>query len=248
MINKFINTIRKYLGSFERAELNEPEEDQTKLNTTPFDLRQVFSDIRIDYNSEIEEPPNFNSESNFHILLVDDNKGALALLEMDIEAILGHRQAMFPEQFVEKKLNIFNKIIKKYNITFEIQAIGGDYAPYSVYKKLLSSEEYRIDFAIIDIIYGTVVYDKDKPLKIDGIDLAKVIRKINPEAEIILFTGSDLLPSSKEYKKIIELFGEKFLETNLLFKSPDYNARLLFFIKRIKMAFGRHLKSLRGKS
>lgn len=250
IIQKLINNLKdyiSYLKSFfqfkKLVPVSKTQSDSTTPDsTTPFELRQVFSEIRIDYDTDIKEPPNFNKEDDFHILLIDDNRGALALLEMDIDTILGNNRTITVGPDLEEDLVSFKEIILNHNITFEVQKIGGDYAPFSIYKKLMNSYDYRIDFAVIDIIYGTIVYDKDKPLKIDGIDLAKKIKEINPNAEIILFTGSNLTPLSVEYKKIIEFFDKDFMKTNLIFKTPDYNKRLIFFMKELKISIKKYLK------
>lgn len=218
----------------------EPENfEYFKEMTTPYELRQVFMEDRIDYD-EIECPPDFKEDDNFHIVLADDNAGSLALLEIDLEIIIGNTNL---KSIGIESLDVLEDFQKHLNSksNFEIQKVGGDYATYSIFRKVERHPEYRIDFAIIDIIFGGVVYKDDKPLRIDGIYLAKAILEKNPDAEVILFTGSDLNFNSKEYLDIIKLFGKDFLKTNVVFKTPNFEDRLQNFTVKMNRAYQLHL-------
>jgi len=204
--------------------------------TTPYELRQVFQENRVDYD-EIDCPPDFKNEDDFHIILADDNQGALALLEIDLEIILGQSRIETLSDELTEVLDDFDKELLGAGIKFEVQKVGGDYAPYSIYRKIENYPNYRIDFAIIDIIFGGLVYRNDKPLRVDGIALAKYLHEVNPNTKIILFTGSDLSKTSKEYKDIVRYFGESFLKTNVVFKNPNFESRIFQFVEIFKKSF-----------
>jgi len=218
-------------------ELNNLEK-QSGPKTSPFELRQIYKEDRIKFHT-IESIQNYDSQNDFHILIADDNQGALALLEIDLDMIMGASPIISQDKSIKNQVKNLIKSIEKTNISLDFQKVGGDFATYSVYKKLLEDSDFRIDFAVIDIIFGGIVYKDNRPFKIDGIDLAEFILKRNPDAEVILFTGSSLSKQSLEYQKIVKTFGKGFLENNIQFKTPDFDSRLRFFINHLTKAFNR---------
>ncbi len=228
--------LRKILSYF--SEVPEIRSALDKTLTTPYELRQVFQENRINYN-DIDCPPDFNNPGDFHIIISDDNQGALALLEIDLEIILGQSKLdNLSDELMDVIYKMDQKILKQ-DLHFEIQKVGGNYAPYSIYRKVELDSDYRVDLAIIDIIFGGLVYKNDKPLRIDGIALARYLKEKNPNIEVVLFTGSDLEKTSKEYKDIVRYFGLDFLKTNVVYKNPNFEKRIFNFITLFKKACSR---------
>jgi len=149
-------------------------------------------------------------EEDKTMIIVDDNYGAAKLIEEDIEKL-----------DISKKTHSF--------------VITDDYAPYRIQKTCDTEtpELCEIDYAIIDIVFGTSILKDGEMLFLDGIDLAAYLFNKNPNVKLCLFTGCNLDANySKEREKIVLLLGENFLENNVLDKTPNDEVRI-DFLKRI---------------
>jgi len=234
MENNIFKKIKKVIQGFINNVYNEDLVEEKHIpKTTPFELRQIYRENRVDWNS-IETIHNYDSDNDFHILIADDNQGALALLEIDLDMLMGTSKIASDNKIIKKEVIELIRTIEKENISLDFLKVGGDFAPYSIYKKLEDDSNFRVDFAVIDIIFGGIVYKDNSPIKIDGIDLAAYILDKNPEAVIILFTGSSLSKNSLEYQKIHQKLGESFFDNNIQLKTPNFDERLTFFIKHLK--------------
>lgn len=248
MIAKLRKTFKDFKNAFnlktkkdcDVCETEDVEHDPEFRQTMPYELRQIFNNDRISFQ-DIDLPPNFNSQEDFHIILSDDNAGALALMEIDLEIILGSAKIPQLKQETIEKFESLRNLIHKNPRIFDVQKLGGNYAPYSICRKLELDPTYRVDFAVIDIVFGGLVYDEDQPIILDGARLAKRILESNPKAEVVLFTGCNLNAGDEVYEYILENLGEDFLNNNIIFKNPDFANRLTTYTNLIKKAYTSYL-------
>lgn len=163
------------------------------------------------------------------LLIIDDYAAVTNLIKKDLNII--------SEKNFRKQLNIKTiKMIDTLNIKLEdIETciVTGELAPYIVYK---TCEEYEcaFDYAIIDILFGDFVIKDGIKIYFDGISVAKLLKKINPNIKIVLFTGCYLDNYyNKEEKRIRDELGEDYITSKILIKTEDLDTRLQFFIEKL---------------
>ncbi len=99
--------------------------------------------------------------------------------------------------------------------TFNIILSTGSFAGFTV-KQFLENEDIKIDIALLDITLGGVI----EGVEYDGVDIAIILKKYNPDCVIRFVTGHTLNRHNPEIFKFIKkfesFFDVKIDETKLL--------------------------------
>ena len=203
----------------------------------PKELDIIFNKKTIQYD-DIKPTASFD-EKKFNILILDDNPGAVELINFEIDVILKKKKIVstMTSKTRLKNTEIIKDLIESNNIDIDIQKISGNYALFKL-DKLFEKESPRIDYAIIDIVFGGIIIKDNNKYILNGIDIAKKIKEINPKVNIILFTGCDLEINESLKATIIESFGTDFYNNNVIIKSP-------LFCNRLRKYSAELIKSLR---
>jgi len=147
-------------------------------------IRQLPDSIKKEVDKIIAEYEKMLKNDKPILLIIDDNIGLISLIE-DIIEIHG----------LENKINVLK--------------IYSSYAGFIF--KILEKRfgKIKIDYAVIDITYGGVMFHPEKGnVKYEGIMVFKEIYKHNPDLKFFFYTGNNLNPYVYSSKKIIESFKE----------------------------------------
>ena len=250
MFDKIIDFIKKDLHVEELKNIFKKNNNYDKLlkttekliNTTKneiYDINQLEIELKREFLSEALD--NFDTikcsgKHQFCFLFADDNQNSIKLMKNDLNYIFKKPSLITNEIFDEKIIKIRDQLFKKIkNIDFELILAQGDYAPYSIIKSI---KNIKIDYAMLDIIFGGIILYKDKTYIFDGIDIAECILKNNPKAIILFYTGCNLSENSEEYNKIQKLSQNYPDQIFITDKDINDEAR----IKKIIKSFEQFLK------
>jgi len=136
-----------------------------------------------------------------NIIIIDDNKGMINFLKVDIEQMM--QTGEIP------KVNIF--------------LFDTPYAVFELEVFLLENPNIKFDYAIIDITYGGRRLGSDgRNIVYTGIDALRLIHGTNKDLKYLLFTGNNLNRSIKANDILIKKYieeNDRNIEDVLLFKT-----------------------------
>jgi CheY-like chemotaxis protein len=131
----------------------------------------------------------------------------------------------------EKEFIEFLKRYKEidYSVTyFETERCGFEFL------KSLSEYKGKIDYAIVDITFGSLLIDEnEKMVSLDGIDVAVKIRERYPDAKILFNTGYDLSDPDNSQAHKIKILGEKIGNFRYTLKSINPYERLCDIVEML---------------
>ena len=88
---------------------------------------------------------------------------------------------------------IVDELMSKINsIHVNIITASSDYAAFSVKEFINNPNHCKIDIAFLDISLGGICFEDNTLIEMDGIDIAEMLWKDNPSAEIRFITGHTL--------------------------------------------------------
>ncbi len=219
MIKKILNFIKKDLQINEIKKLFKKNKEQNYnkllnttqklIDTTKSEIKEI-DELSFELKKELlknalqkYEKLNYSKNHKYYFLLADDNSNSIKLMLNDLNYIFKKPSLITNEIHNEKIIQKRDKLYEKIkNLDFETIIAQGDTAPYSIIKSL---DNIKIDYAILDIIFGGVLVYKNRTYIFDGIDIAECILKNNPNAVILFYTGCNLSENSEEYNKIQKL-------------------------------------------
>ena len=212
---KYIIKIYKYIKRLIKNELSdtpskvETEEIDTDTTDDNSSVVQVnkFSNIKL---KDVSDVTYLAEDSDNNLLIMDDVAITMSLYKIS---------------FKNMTRDHFYNIIDHVTIA---TALGSN-AGLVAYKYLL---EHEINFAIIDITIGQIVYTDDNSIiEIDGIDIAIEIWNRYPKAKIVFVTAHSLNRDNKKlnyyFNKFEEMTGKK-IENYYINKNDLNRTKLLY--------------------
>ena len=215
--------------------LIESTKNQTKILDD--DIKYTIEELKKTLNN-LEKKKKFKiykCDANYCFLLADDNPSSLLLMENDLKYILGLpsfvEEEIKNEKIICERENIISKIsyLEKFNFNYQIIKATGELAPFNLILSMLNG--LKIDYAVLDIIFGGIIESNGKPLFLDGIDVAEYILENNNKAVIIFYTGCDLNEITEEYNKYKDLENKFRNRVFLVDKDINDENRIKIFLK-----------------
>ena len=169
--------------------------------------------------------------NNKKLLIADDNGEVARVVKSTIESMLNKK---FSSKISFETISMVDKISLAPK-DLDVIAVTDELAPYRIIKSCKIDECFcKLDYAVVDIMFGTFVIKDEKKIYYDGIDVVHFLHQINPNIKTCLFTGCSVGSEfSKEREKIIELLGEDYLKNNVLVKTTYLEERVKFFAKAL---------------
>lgn len=196
-INNYNNRIYRDETTKDRECVLEPRGTPIMNSTNLFEERlKDIDDIDLDHYRYPEERGNPKAEKS--VLVLDD---------------LGFMVSLYH--------NIFNKIDRTYNVDSRkdfkyLWATDQDCACKVL--KYIDNDEVRIDYALLDITLGHVNRTRTgKPIELDGVDIALILLKRNPNMKFKFITAHSL----NRYQKTLQIYFDKF-EKNTKLNIDNY--------------------------
>jgi hypothetical protein len=226
----------------------ESTKNQTKILDD--DIKCTIEELKKTLNN-LEKRKKFKiykCDANYCFLLADDNPSSLLLMENDLKYILGLpsfvEEEIKSEKIIQERKNIISKIsyLKKDNFNFKIIKASGDLAPFNLIFSLLNG--LKIDYAILDIIFGGIIENNGKPLFLDGIDVAEYILNNNPRSIIVFYTGCDLNEITEEYNKFKDIENKYSNRVFLVDKDINDENRVKVFLNSFNQFLNLNFKKL----
>ena len=207
---KIKNNISKHINSINKINkklLIVTKEKNEILNNEVLELKNSLLKFQKSYDKN--KLKILKCEKKYCFLLSDDNSSSILLMENDLKFILGLPSLVeneISDNIVKEKNNLLLKLKNSVNLNTDntsIIKISGENSPLNIILSLLNG--LKIDYAVLDIIFGGLIEINNKRLFIDGIDVAEFILDMNNKAVIIFYTGCDLNETTEEYNKLSEL-------------------------------------------
>jgi len=216
---------------FFKKQTNEPTEDLDLISK----IRKEIEEETLKVLTNWEDVPlleciHQNTDKK-KLLIADDNGEVAKVVKSSIEAILTKK---FSSKISIETIMMVDKINISPN-DIEIITLTDELAPYRIIKTCtLDTCFCKLDYAVVDILFGSFVVKDGKKIYYDGIDVVHFLHKINPNIRTCLFTGCSVGSEfSKEREKIITLLGEDYLKNNVLVKTTYLEERVKFFAKAL---------------
>ena len=192
-----MNLIKFFSNFFNK---NKSESDKVvKPDIHCINIDDIKSAIKITKTPE-EYFGNGYNENRKNLLIIDDNFGIVSLLKDSLKN---------------------DNNIKKLNFL----TIKGQNAPVDFICLSSNNESFKIDYLIVDLIFGCVVKTDNKIVKLSGIDILCEGLKKNKNLKFLIFTGNRLDETITENREMIKKFkkitGNKNIFDYVIFKGKN---------------------------
>ena len=129
---------------------------------------------------------------------------------------------------------IVDELMSKINsIHVNIITASSDYAAFSVKEFINNPNHCKIDIAFLDISLGGICFEDNALIEMDGIDIAEMLWKDNPSAEIRFITGHTLAGKNQELHSFTKKFESMILNLDIKQSSNKKFTSVFEYFSRI---------------